>query len=133
MLNAAGCVFGDDALRISESVLRQGERHTMLGQVVGILASVPLEARHRHGRSLPLIWLICHIEVWRDLYGEISAVIASLMSGRSDGAHWRLDLAVTRLRLPGFAAEGHDGGVFLGSDQYDARSEARCVPLNVRV
>lgn len=47
-------------------------------------------------------------------------------------ANWQLS-AVTRPCLPGFAAQRHCGGVFVGSDQNDARLEARRVLLSVRV
>jgi hypothetical protein len=63
-LAAVGCVFSDDALRISECVLGQSEGHTMLGAVVGILVRIPLEARLRNGRIVLDVWLSRHIPVW---------------------------------------------------------------------
>ena len=57
-------VLGNDTLRISERVLRQGERDSVLRQVFRIFALIPLEARLRLWDSLPQVWRESHIIVW---------------------------------------------------------------------
>jgi hypothetical protein len=45
---AVAQVFGDDAARIEERMLRLDESNPVLGAVPSVLVGIPLEARSRH-------------------------------------------------------------------------------------
>jgi hypothetical protein len=68
-----GRVFGDDALRSGERVLREGERLTKLGQVVGILARIPRNARLWHAQIALGVWRFSHLPVWTEFVGDGSS------------------------------------------------------------
>jgi glycosyltransferase involved in cell wall biosynthesis len=57
-------IFGDDAIRIGESILRDLERHAVLVLVIPVLVGVPLESHLIHNRSISNPSDISNINIW---------------------------------------------------------------------
>src|SRR5262249_39253315 len=79
-LSTVGLILGNDPLRIGERILRQRERHSVLGQVFLVLALVPFEAWLRHAQSLSQVWFSRHTIIWplRCLLRRPSTMVSAL-------------------------------------------------------
>ena len=102
LLGAVPRVFSDNAVRIAKGMLRQHERHAVLGLVLRILATIPFEARLCHATTLLRRQPKSHINVWQYVWPAAIEAVAAPESA-SNVAATGATVPMLTLGIPGSA------------------------------